>query len=352
MARMRKRPYLGRVGAGLLIALAGFASGEALNSTERQEAGAARVAVATPRPSLGTGGFSRATYPAETPAEVEEVAVIPPGRASVRVPILMYHYIRVNPDAHDRLGYDLSVTPEDFQRQMDWLADNHYHPVGFEELRGYFLGHGTLPTRPVVITLDDGYRDLYTEAYPVLRAHGFKAVAYIVTGFLDSPNNVSRQQLLEMQAHGIQVGSHTVSHPDLTRLPAGEVRRQLEDSKATLESLLGHPVVDFCYPGGTVNQAVVEAVRAAGYLTATTTASGITHSASDRYVWTRVRVRGGEALGQFVAGLGQEEPAAIEYQPRQLPAFVPTFPSRPPVAPPLELPPEPTAAAAAPGARP
>jgi peptidoglycan/xylan/chitin deacetylase (PgdA/CDA1 family) len=244
----------------------------------------------------------------------------------------MYHYIRVNPDPLDRLGYDLSVTPADFRLQMDWLAANGYHPIDFEDLRGYLLGHGTLPARPVVITLDDGYRDLYTTAYPVLREHDFKAVAYIVSGFLGSSASVSQEQVQEMDAHGIQIGSHTVSHPDLTKLPAGEVRRQLADSKSSLEALLGHPVVDFCYPAGATNQAVQQAVQAAGYQTATTTAPGTLHAASDRYAWSRVRVSGGEPLSQFVSQLGPEEPTTVEARPRQVRPFIPTLPPLPAAA--------------------
>jgi peptidoglycan/xylan/chitin deacetylase (PgdA/CDA1 family) len=144
--------------------------------------------------------------------------MIPPGRSVIRVPILMYHYVRVNPDPRDRLGFNLSVTPADFKSQMDWLVGNDYHPIDFDDLRGYLLGHGELPARPVVITLDDGYRDLYTAAFPILRAHGFKAVSYVVSGFLGSPTNVTREQLLEMDANGIEIASHTVSHVDLTKV--------------------------------------------------------------------------------------------------------------------------------------
>lgn len=352
---MRKRAYLGRVGAGLLIALAGFASVQALSNLEPRAVGAERAPLTTSTPSArsaGRAGAPTAPAPTATPTPSEPVAMIPAGRPSVRVPILMYHYIRFNPDPGDKLGHDLSVTPDDFKRQMDWLAENRYHPIDFEDLRNYLLGGSTLPARPVIITLDDGYRDLYTDAYPVLRSHGFKGVAYIISGFLGSPNNVSREQLLEMEGHGIQVGSHTISHPDLTKVPSGELHRQLQDSKAVLESLLGHPVVDFCYPGGAVNQAVAQSVQGAGYQTATTTAPGTAHSASDRYLWTRIRVHGGEPLNQFISELGPEEPTAVDARPRLLPAFVPTLPSRPPVMPGLELPPAPSPVAAPRGVTP
>jgi peptidoglycan/xylan/chitin deacetylase (PgdA/CDA1 family) len=80
------------------------------------------------------------------------------------------------------------------------------------------------------------------------------------------------QDVLEMAANGIQIGSHTVSHADLTKLSAEELRRQMQESKLTPEALLGHPVLDFCYPSGAVNPTVLQAAQAAGYETATTTA--------------------------------------------------------------------------------
>jgi peptidoglycan/xylan/chitin deacetylase (PgdA/CDA1 family) len=227
----------------------------------------------------------------------------------------MYHYIRVNPDPADRLGFNLSVTPVDFARQMDWLAASGYHPIDFDDLRGYLLGGGDLPDRPVVLTFDDGYRDLYTAAYPVLRAHHFKAVAYIVSGFVNSPVNVTADQVLEMDANGIQIGAHTVSHADLTKLSGAGLWHEVADSKASLEGLLGHPVLDFCYPSGRFDDRVVRAVQAAGFLTATTTQPGLVHSAGDRFTWTRVRVSGGESLEQLVSDLGPPESGPLVDQP-------------------------------------
>jgi peptidoglycan/xylan/chitin deacetylase (PgdA/CDA1 family) len=250
----------------------------------------------------------------------QEVAVVPPGRPAVRVPILMYHYIRVNPDPADRLGFNLSVTPTDFAAQMDWLAANSYHPIDLDDLRGYLLGGVGLPDRPIVLTFDDGYRDLYTTAYPVLRAHHFKAVAYIVSGFVNSPVNVTTDQLLEMDANGIEIGAHTVGHVDLTKLGGANLWHEIYDSKVSLEALLGHPVLDFCYPSGRFNDGVERAVQAAGFLTATTTQPGFVHSAGDRFTWTRVRVSGGESIGQLAADLGPPEPGALVVQPPPPPA--------------------------------
>jgi peptidoglycan/xylan/chitin deacetylase (PgdA/CDA1 family) len=235
--------------------------------------------------------------------------VVPVGRRNITLPILMYHYVRTPPSTRtDLLGYRLSVSPADFQAQMDWLAINGYHPVDFNDVRAYFEGRQPLPAKPVVITLDDGYADLYATAYPILAAHGFKAVAYIVSGFVGQPRYVSAAQVVQMDDNGIEIASHTVDHADLARLSSGSVMQQLLGSKRWLEQLVGHAVLDFAYPSGRFNSAVVNEVRLAGYDTAVTEMSSLDHSVADRYLWTRIRVGGGESLADFVHGLGTPMP--------------------------------------------
>ena len=235
--------------------------------------------------------------------------VIPLGRASIRVPILMYHYIRSAPSIYkDYVGYRLSVTPADFRTQMDWLAGHGYNPVDFNDLREYFAGREPLPSKPVVLTFDDGYSDLYTTAYPVLHEYRFKAVAYIVTSFVGTSRYVTAAQVLEMDHNGIQIASHTVDHANLAGTSLSWATQQLASSRTWLQQLVGHPVIDFAYPSGKFNSGVVGALQATGYDTAVTELPGTVHARADRYLWTRVRVGGGESLSDFVQNLGPVEP--------------------------------------------
>jgi peptidoglycan/xylan/chitin deacetylase (PgdA/CDA1 family) len=242
--------------------------------------------------------------------------VIPPGRSTMRVPILMYHYIRNPPDyASDRLGWGLSTSPDDFKAQMNYLAEHGYHPITLTALRAYLAEGQPLPDRPVVLTFDDGYADLYTEAFPVLKRHHFKAVAYIVSGFVGRiGQNVSADQVREMDRYGIEIGAHTVDHVDLTKA-GGSLGFEVNGSKAALEAIVGHSVLDFCYPSGRFNAQVVQAVQAAGFESATTTQSGSAHTLADRFTWSRVRVSGSESLDDFAKGLQENEtglpPASI-----------------------------------------
>ena len=236
--------------------------------------------------------------------------VVPVGTQAIRLPILMYHYIRRPPSMRtDMLGYKLSVSPEDFRTQMDWLYVNGYHAVNFNQVRAYFEGARALPSRPIVITFDDGYEDVYTTAFPILQTHGFTAVSYIVTGFVGRPAYVSREQVLEMDRAGIEIGSHTVDHANLARMSFGSTTYQVLQSKRLLEEMLGHQVVDFAYPSGQFNGQTMAAVRQAGYDTAVTTAVSVTHSVIDRYAWGRVRVGGGESLEEFISNLGVSMPS-------------------------------------------
>jgi peptidoglycan/xylan/chitin deacetylase (PgdA/CDA1 family) len=229
--------------------------------------------------------------------------VVAPGPSAINVPILTYHYIRVNPDRYDRLGFALSVTPADFAAQMDWLERSGYHPITTEDLYRYLQGARGLPSRPVILTFDDGYADFFTTALPILRSHDFKAVAYVVSGFVGQGGYMTAGQVREADRSGIEIGSHTVSHANLATASYGASWAQITQSKQFLEQVVGHPVVSFCYPSGKFNSSVAGQVAAAGYHDATTTYFGFRHYMGDRYVWTRLRVSGGESLDMFAAAV-------------------------------------------------
>jgi peptidoglycan/xylan/chitin deacetylase (PgdA/CDA1 family) len=243
----------------------------------------------------------------------------------------MYHYIRVPPSRNaDPIGYGLSVTPTDFAAQMDWLAANGYHPITIADIRLYLDGAKPLPDKPVALTFDDGYLDLYTTAFPILKTHRFTATAYIVSGFVGAPNrNVTSDEIVEMDRYGIEIGAHTFSHQDLTKVSGDRLDYELRASKQALETIVGHPVVDFCYPAGKYDASVIAAVEAAGYASATTTDEGVDHTYGDRFTWARVRVAGGESLADFARGVSRTETGvAITVQPApvQLPRVAPILP--------------------------
>jgi peptidoglycan/xylan/chitin deacetylase (PgdA/CDA1 family) len=175
------------------------------------------------------------------------------------------------------------VTPEQLEQQLAFLAQAGYTGVRVDVLARCMRGEPLCPPRPVALTFDDGYEDAYSAALPALRRHGFTATFYIVSGYVGQPGYMSWE-------------------PDLTTLDAAELGRQVAEAKREIEARLGVRVVSFCYPAGRYSGAVVEAVRAAGYESATTTRWD--NDYGDLLALPRRRVSGGttaEELGWIVA---------------------------------------------------
>jgi peptidoglycan/xylan/chitin deacetylase (PgdA/CDA1 family) len=193
------------------------------------------------------------------------------GIAVGSAPILMYHYVRAVDQGADPLGWELSITPELLDQHLALLAQQGYTGVRMDVLARCMRGEPLCPARPVALTFDDGYADAYSAALPVLQHYGFTATFYVVSGFVGQPGYMTWEQLAGLRDAGMEIGAHSISHPDLTTLDAFELARQLNEPKAEIETRLGVRVVSFCYPAGRYNGAVIEAVRAAGYENATTT---------------------------------------------------------------------------------
>jgi peptidoglycan/xylan/chitin deacetylase (PgdA/CDA1 family) len=201
--------------------------------------------------------------PADAPAESQAPAVPPP--------ILMYHYVRSVDQASDPLGYDLSVTPDDFNNQIAWLHEQGYIGVRMDGITRCLRGEAPCPSKAIALTLDDGYEDAYTDALPVLKRYGMVATFYIVTNFIGQPGYMTWEQVAALRDAGMEIGAHTVSHLDLTSLDWETAEFEIAQSKAELDHHLNINVTSFCYPTGLYNAGIEEQVRAAGYLNATTT---------------------------------------------------------------------------------
>src|SRR5581483_5506857 len=283
------------------------ATDEPPTATEAPVAAATATDAASPTPQ------STPTPQPPTPVATPTVAASPtraiaPARPGAGVPILMYHYIRANPDPKDQIGYGLSIPPDVFAQQMAFLDERGYRAVPMRALNDY-VGTGKLPGEKwVVLTFEDGYRDAYTAAWPVLKKHGFAATFYVITDLIDNPRYLTRDQIKEMAASGMEIGDHSASHSELPALGRAQLQREIVDSKAVLERILGGPVVSFCYPSGHNNLAVRQAVQAAGYVSAVTVDPGTFHGKEDPFRIPRVRVYGGIPLAQFARALGEPPP--------------------------------------------
>ena len=287
--------------ASLLLLLAALARPQARPVTALGPPATAEV---NTRPAPWFVPVATAPVPQPTFAPTPVSAALAPqgGVALPSAPILMYHYVRGVDQAADPLGWELSVTPELFEQHMAWLAQAGYTGVRVDLLARCMRGEPACPPRPVALTFDDGYADAYTAALPVLQRHGFTATFYVVSDFVGQPGYMTWEQLATLRDAGMEIGAHSVSHPDLTTLDAFELQRQVAQPKAEIEARLGVRVVSFCYPAGHYSWAVLEAVRAAGYESATTTRWD--NDYGDMLALPRRRVSGGatgDELGWIVA---------------------------------------------------
>jgi peptidoglycan/xylan/chitin deacetylase (PgdA/CDA1 family) len=212
------------------------------------------------------------------------------------VPILEYHVLGAPPP--EAPYPELYVKRTDFHRQMDWLQSHGYEAVTLEQVeRGWYHG-GTLPPKPVVISFDDGYRPQFTYALPELRRHGWAGVLNLKAEGSDLyPSNI------EAMIHaGWELAAHTIHHLDLTELDAAQLREEVAGSRAILRREYGVPVDDFCYPSGRFDATVIDAVKAAGYVGATTEIPG--YASRERpYELARFEILGSSGVAGLAADL-------------------------------------------------
>lgn len=236
--------------------------------------------------------------------------------ALVTVPILMYHHIAEAGATADAVRRDLSVSPADFAAQLAYLAEHGYRTISLSDLLAHLQTGAPLPARPIILTFDDGYADNYIHAFPLLRQRGFHGTFFIITDFLDKNGYLTWEQVKEMHGAGMEIGSHTLDHPDLTRLPPQQALRQLRESRLVLEDRLGKPVLFLSYPSGKYNPALIRLVQEAGYQAAVATTYGDTHTIGQAFRLARVRIRGSDDLRTFAKKVGGPWPGQLPYGPR------------------------------------
>jgi peptidoglycan/xylan/chitin deacetylase (PgdA/CDA1 family) len=220
---------------------------------------------------------------------------------TLKVPILMYHYISIPPEDADEYRLDLSVTPDNFRTQLTYLAENGYNTIDFYDLSLAIVNKRELPPNPIIITMDDGYRDNYENAYPILQAFGMKATIFIVTEFIDSgnPNYLTWEMVEEMSANGIRFEVHSRTHPDLRDRERDFLIWEILGPQETIAAHIGYTPRYFAYPGGRYDQDVIDILAELDFWAAVTTVPGKWHGYNDRFEWTRMRIRNTTAIPEF-----------------------------------------------------
>lgn len=211
---------------------------------------------------------------------------------ALNVPILVHHYVEVVTDERDFIRKSLSIRPDYFERQIKYLLDIGYTFISLDEVSNALSFNRTLPDKAVVLTFDDGYRDFYTDAFPILQKYGVKSINYIVPAFIGKDQNyLDADQIKEMIATGLlEIGAHTMSHSDLPSLSDEDLFREISGSKKYLEDNFGVSVNHFAYPWGISNEKVARVVEEAGYLSGVGIQKGVVSEDSDPYFLPRLHV--------------------------------------------------------------
>ena len=222
-------------------------------------------------------------------------AVAPP-----RIPVLMYHEIADVTATPSKLA----VAPEVFADQLAYLSDAGYTALTAGELAGILEGgRGQLPERPVVLTFDDGYGDFYDHALPLLKQHEMTGTVFATTGWIGLDGKAKRmlnwREIDEVIEYGIEIGAHTIKHPQLDQLPRRELLEELSVSKDLLEDKLGRAVPGLAYPFGYSNAHVREVARELGYAYAYAVGNSLTTAAADHFALPRLTVRRGTTMDEF-----------------------------------------------------
>ncbi len=208
-------------------------------------------------------------------------------------PILAYHSI-------DESRSFVSIAPAQFEEQMHYLWSRGFKSISLRENIQYRMLEKPIPSRRFVLTFDDGYKNNYDIAFPILKKFGFTATIFVVTGLIGKVSSwvehenmlilplLSWDEIIEMKKYGIDIQPHTQSHPDLTTLDIKKIKEEIINSKGEIEKRLGDMVDLFCYPYGRFDNRVVEVLQQSGFKGAVTTRLSMNHFPANPFMLGRI----------------------------------------------------------------
>ncbi|WP_054970662.1 polysaccharide deacetylase family protein [Alicyclobacillus ferrooxydans] len=248
----------------------------------------------------GTGG--NATWISDpTPYQVLKTKA---PNYTISVPILEYHDADYVPD-------DIAtLKPGQLEQEFAWLKYNQFHPINLGQLYAAFYYGYKLPSRPIVLTFDDGYESMYTKVLPLLEKYNYQATFFIVSGFThtnpaDNNKTFPTLTLSELKAFTksslVDVEDHTGHHYDLSKLSVSAQQQEIDDGVTFLQGVTGHSIKYFCYPDGGYTSATVQILQHRGFLLATTQHQGYANLSQGSLTLDRLTVLDSTTLQQFAS---------------------------------------------------
>lgn len=219
------------------------------------------------------------------------------------IPVLLYHYVNDEPKEEEAF---ITVTSAVFAEQMKKLHEAGFQTIRMAELITYMRGGKVnLPDKPVVLTFDDGHEDNYTNAYPVMQKYGYTATFFMVGENIGRPQRLQEAQLRQMRTSGFDIGVHTMSHANLTKISAERLGYELGDAQLIIKNNCRA----FAYPGGYYNLRVVQAVEGQGYQAAFTVLPGFCNPKLDnRYLLRRIPIFHWTDFDELLGKIEKNEP--------------------------------------------
>lgn len=231
-----------------------------------------------------------------TPSIPREPLLPPPDGVvrEARVPILMYHYISVPPAGANDIRQGLSVTPATFENHLRLLKTNGYHTISLHQLLLNLTRGEPLPENPVVLTFDDGYRDNYENAFPLLQKYGYTATFFLITNFIDEgrPAYLTWDQVKELAQAGNEIGAHSRDHPDLRGRDTDFLVWQILGSKEAIQNGAGITPRFFSYPSGKYDDNTIAILASAHFWGSVTVKQGVHQSSERPFELERIRIDG------------------------------------------------------------
>ncbi|WP_425058564.1 hypothetical protein SCACP_32210 [Sporomusa carbonis] len=232
------------------------------------------------------------------------------GKFHKRIPILMYHRIATVP------GERNSLPAEKFKEQLDYLKEHGYNTITLNDLYNYYVKEAPLPSRPVILTFDDGYEDNFSTALPMLRERNMKATVFPIANWVGRENKwenfnqkvtqtMDWDKLREWKAAGMEIGSHTLNHPFLTQCDENRLEQEIMTSKMILQEKLGDKIDFLCYPYGFFDDKTIAVTKKSGYKGALAIFDNVPLWHQDMFALPRIPISSKQPLWEFALKVGR-----------------------------------------------